>query len=174
MKDFNLKKKILTLTLIIGFNSMCFGQSDATWAKFNWLMGEWVGEGVGQPGQGNGTFSFKFDLDKHILVRRSQTIFPKDESKPEIIHDDLMIIYPDISGDPSTAIYFDNEGHTINYFVQCSEKAIIFTSSKIQDATVFRLTYTLIDNKMINTKFEMSRDGEKFKTYVEGNSKKLN
>jgi hypothetical protein len=174
MKDSNLKKNVILLTLLIGFYSLSFGQSDATWTKFNWLMGEWVGEGTGQPGQGNGTFSFKFDLDKKILVRKSHSIYPKTENKPEIIHDDLMVIYPDFTGIPSIAIYFDNEGHTINYSVHCSEKSIIFTSNKIPNVPVFRLTYTMLDNKMVNTKFEMSRDGEKFNTYVEGKSKKLN
>ena len=38
---------------------------------------------------------------------------------------------------------------------------------------VFRLTYTLLDNETINTKFEMSQDGEKFTTYIEGKSKKV-
>jgi len=38
---------------------------------------------------------------------------------------------------------------------------------------VFRLTYTLLENETVNTKFEMSRDGVNFTTYIEGKSKKL-
>jgi hypothetical protein len=174
MNDLNQKKRVLALFLLVGFYSLCYGQSSITWSKFDWLMGEWVGEGTGQPGQGNGTFTFNFDLDKKILVRKSHSQYPKAENKPEIIHDDLMVIYPDFSGEPSKAIYFDNEGHTINYSVVCSEKSIVFTSSKMPNVPVFRLSYTLLENNMINTKFEMSRDGDKFITYVEGKSKKVN
>lgn len=174
MKDLNLKKRIVTICMLVGFYSFCFAQSNATWAKFDWLMGEWVGEGTGQPGQGSGSFTFSFDLDKKILVRKAHTSFPKTENKQATVHDDLMIIYPDVTGNPSKAIYFDNEGHTIEYTVVCADKSITFTSNKIPNVPVFRLTYLLLDNQLINTKFEISRDGENFMTYIEGKSKKAN
>ena len=174
MKDLNFKREVVTLFLLVGFYSLCLGQSAATWTKFDWLMGEWVGEGTGQPGQGNGAFSFKPDLDNSILVRKSHSTYPKAGNKPEITHDDLMVIYPDFSGATTKAIYFDNEGHTINYTVECSENTIVLTGNKIPGIPVFRLTYTLLDNKMVNTKFEMSRDGDTFITYVEGKSRKVN
>ena len=84
-----------------------------------------------------------------------------------------MVIYPDFSGATTKAIYFDNEGHTINYSAECSENSIVFTSNKIQGMPVFRLSYTLLNNKMVNTKFEMSRAGNTFITYVEGKSRKV-
>ncbi len=173
MIDLNSKKRLVAFFVFVGFCSLCLGQSSVPWSKFEWLMGEWIGEGAGQPGQGNGSFTFNLDLDKKILVRKSHTRFPKTENKQEIKHDDLMVISLDYSGNPSTAIYFDSEGHTISYAVFCSENAIVFTSSKTMNAPVFRLTYTLLDNGLINTKFEMSPDGEKFNTYIEGKSKRI-
>jgi hypothetical protein len=174
MKDLNLRKRVIALFVLVGICSFCFGQSNTAWAKFDWLMGEWVGEGSGQPGQGTGSFTFSFDLDKKILVRKAHTSFPKTESKQATVHDDLMIIYPDFTGKPSKAIYFDNEGHTIEYTVVCDDKSITFTSNKIPNVPVFRLTYSLLDKQLINTKFEMSGDGVSFITYIEGKSKKAN
>ena len=168
-----MKKKLFLLFVMVGFYLFSFGQSNPTWTKFEWLTGEWAGDGTGQPGQGNGSFSFKFDLDKKILVRKSHSVYPKAGNKPEIIHDDLMVVYLDFSGEPTKAVYFDNEGHTINYSVQCSEKSIVFTSNKISSVPVFRLTYTLLNDGMIDTKFEMSHDGDKFSMYIEGKSKKV-
>ncbi len=75
-----------------------------------------------------------------------------------------MIIYPDLSGSSNKAIYFDNERHTINYTISYSEKSIVLTSDKIPDSPVFRLTYTYLDKKTVNTRFEISQDGEKFMT----------
>ncbi len=83
-----------------------------------------------------------------------------------------MVIYLDFIGCPSKAIYFDNEGHTINYTISYSDKTIILVSDKISAVPIFRLTYTLIDNNTIDTKFELSQDGEKFMTYIEGKSRK--
>ena len=68
--------------------------------------------------------------------------------------------------------YSDNEGHTINYTITYAEKSIVFTNDKIANVTKFRLTYTLLEDQEVNTKFEMSRDGENFTTYIEGKSKK--
>jgi hypothetical protein len=168
-----MKIKSLLATALFCLSTICFGQQNSTWDKWNWLTGEWIGEGSGQPGQGVGTFSFKTDLDGTILVRESHSEYPATENKPEVIHDDLMIVYPDHTGTPSKAIYFDNEGHTINYSIAYSEKSIVLTSSRIQNVPVFRLTYTLLDTETVNTKFEMSQDGEKFMTYIEGKSKKI-
>ena len=62
--------QILSIALL-GFCTNCIGQNSATWDKWNWLIGDWAGEGSGQPGQGGGTFSFKPDLNNKILVRKS-------------------------------------------------------------------------------------------------------
>jgi hypothetical protein len=169
----SMKIKLLLAIVMFGLCTICFGQQNSAWDKWNWLTGEWVGEGSGQPGKGGGTFSFRTDLDGKILVRESHSEYPATENKPEVIHDDLMIVYPDNTGIPSKAIYFDNEGHTINYSIAYSDRSIVLTSSKIQNVPVFRLTYTLLDNETVNTKFEMSQDGEKFMTYIEGKSKKI-
>jgi len=167
-----MRTKITLTVALFGLLTTCLAQSNSTWDKWSWLAGEWVGEGSGQPGQGGGTFSFKPSLDNKILVRESHSEYPAAGSKPQIIHNDLMIIYPDYSGNPVKAIYFDNEGHTINYSISYADKLIALTSDKIPGVPVFRLTYTLLENEIVNTKFEMSQDGEKFTTYIEGKSKK--
>ncbi|MEI8114641.1 MAG: hypothetical protein WCI54_13480 [Bacteroidia bacterium] len=165
-------KWILTIVLS-GFLFTSFGQKNPNWDKWNWLMGEWVGEGSGQPGQGGGTFSFKPDLDQKILIRKSHSKYPASANKPEIIHDDLMVVYLDNQENSNKAIYFDNEGHTIKYSITYSDKSIVFTSEKIPNVPTFRLSYSLLEDAIVNTKFEMSQDGEKFFTYIEGKSRKV-
>src|SRR6266498_188885 len=103
-----MKVKLILTVALFGLLTTCFGQQNPTWDNWNWLMGEWKGEGGEQPGQGGGTFSFKLDLDKKIIVRKSHSEYPATENKPEIIHDDLMIVYLDFAGKASKAIYFDN------------------------------------------------------------------
>lgn len=167
-----MKANFIIAIALFGFLSVSPAQQNTSWDKWSWLIGKWSGEGSGQPGQGGGTFSFGPDLDGKILVRKSHSEYPATEKRPKTIHDDLMIIYPDFSGNPVQAIYFDNEGHTINYKIEYAEKSIILTSGKIPNVPVFRLTYSLLNDETVNTKFEMSRDGETFTTYIEGKSKK--
>lgn len=135
-------------------------------------MGEWKGEGIGQPGQGGGTFVFVYDLDKNVIARKSHSEYAAKDDKPGVIHDDLMIVYLDNNQEPK-AIYFDNEGHVINYSIDFADHSIILTSEKVANAPLFRLTYTLLDSDMVDTKFEMSRDGKSFMTYIEGKAKKV-
>lgn len=169
-----MKMKLLLILALSAILTSASGQLSNMWDKWNWLTGEWIGEGAGQPGQGSGTFSFSYDLDKNILVRRSHTEFPSSDNKPKTVHNDLMIIYPDQSGNPVKAIYFDNEGHTINYSITYSKGTTILTSEKAPNVPVFRLTYTSLETEAVNTKFEMSQDGVKFSVYLEGKSKKRN
>lgn len=163
---------LLTVTLL---TPNYFSQNkDDQWSKFKYLIGKWEAEGSGKPGEGSGSFTFKTDLDYNILVRTSHSEYssPKDNSTTS--HSDLMIIYCSHNGTPDKAIYFDNEGHMINYSITFpNEKEIVFTSDKIPDVPRFRLTYSAINDLTTNVKFEMSEDGENYFTYVEGNSIKI-
>lgn len=90
------------------------------WHAWQFLVGEWTGEGVGEPGKGTGGFSFSFDLEKRILVRKGRSDYPATKDRPAYSHRDLMIIYPELSTNATRAIYFDNEGHVIGYRVNSS------------------------------------------------------
>jgi len=168
-----MKTRLALIATLLILTTICYGQQDKNWDKWIWLIGDWKGEGGGQPGQGGGTFSFSFDLDKNIIVRKSHSEYPATENKPKITHDDLMIVYVDAIDSSIKAIYFDNEGHIINYSVVNTDKSITLTSFKTSNAPIFRLTYDLLQNGMVNTRFEMSRDGVNFMTYVEGKSRKI-
>jgi hypothetical protein len=167
-----MKSKLIAVIAVLSLTSHSFAQKNNTWDKWSWMMGTWKGEGTGEPGKGGGTFSFGTALDKKIIVRKSHSEYPATKDKPKIVHDDLMVIYLDFSGTASKAIYFDNEGHTINYAISYSASNIIMVSEQIPHVPVFRLTYTLLAPASINTKFEISQDGETFVTYLEGKSKK--
>jgi hypothetical protein len=148
-------------------------QNNQKWQQWQWLLGEWKGEGNGQPGEGAGGFSFESELNTNILIRKSYATFPATANKPAFRHDDIMTIYNDAEGQPLKAIYFDNEGHTIHYSVAVGEKKIVFISEKTQNMPVFRLTYTQMDDKTVNVSFEFSKDGEHFTPYLEGKSIKI-
>jgi hypothetical protein len=168
-----MKIKIIFLVSFSFLIFSSFAQQNQAWSNWSWLLGEWKGEGSGQPGQGGGTFSFQPELDGKIMVRKSHSEYPASGNRPATIHDDLMIISLDFGGNATKAIYFDNEGHTISYTISYAPKTIVLLSDKIANVPVFRLTYTLLEDAIVNTKFEMSQDGEKFMTYIEGKSKRV-
>jgi hypothetical protein len=106
-KNHNMKSKLVLFVALLAFTSVSFAQQNSTWDKWNWVMGKWTGEGSGEPGKGDGTFSFSLDLDKKVIIRKSHSEYSATDTKPSVIHDDLMIVYVDMDGNPSKAIYFD-------------------------------------------------------------------
>jgi hypothetical protein len=168
-----MKEKLL-ISLMVGLMVLnCAAQVNGKWDKLSWLAGEWKGDGSGEPGNGSGTFSFTFDLEKNIMVRKSHSEYASDGTKTLTVHEDLMIIYSIPGGNQLKAIYFDNEGHIINYLVSANDKKVTFISEKQENIPEFRLSYTLLDPDVVNVKFEMAPDGVNFRTYIEGNSRKI-
>jgi len=171
-----MKAKHLTMAVFLLLTALCNGQMSnqdkpgSKWVKFDWLIGTWMGEGSGQPGQGGGLFTFAYDLGSNVIVRKNHTEFPATATRPASVHDDLLIIYSDPGSAEPKGIYFDNEGHTINYSVSFLDKSVVFTSLKVGKNPAFRLTYTPLEKDKVDISFDMSQDGVKFVTYLEGKS----
>jgi hypothetical protein len=141
------------------------------WAGWRFVLGEWVGGGSRKPGEGSGSFSFRFDLGEHILVRRSHTEYPAAGKKPAVVHDDVMICYPDPAGGRILAIYFDNEGHVIRYVGDAGEPGrLVLVSEASWPAPTFRLTYTAMGADAVTIAFEIAPPGhpDAFTPYLTG------
>jgi hypothetical protein len=168
--------KIFYATTLLITCQLASGQRPGvSWEKWNHLIGEWVGEGSGQPGQNEGTFSFQTDLDGKILVRKNHTVFPETQNSKAMVHDDLLIVYPGAPGGPQEAIYFDNEGNTINYKVSFTDNSVILTSDKATNVPRFRLSYVAIDDKTVSITFEMAapQSPDEFKMYLSGKANRV-
>lgn len=165
-------RRLIFLVVVMLISAGSFAQSNEVWGRWSWLVGSWSGDGKGSPGQGAGGFSFAFELNSNILVRRSHTEFPATGGRPAFVHDDLMVVHTDNGKEPVRAVYFDNEGHVINYLISYSDKSVVLTSIKQEGMPVFRLTYSPAADGGVTTKFEISRDGTQFNTYIEGKSRK--
>jgi hypothetical protein len=141
------------------------------WSAFQFLLGEWTGEGNGDPGQGNGVFTFSMDLQDHILIRRNQSDYAETKAHAAFSHNDLMVIYQE-PGQSVRAIYFDNENHTIEYNINLSAdgKSIIFVSDSLQAKPRFKLTYTSLSDDSLLITFEIAHPKKPnfFAKYLEG------
>jgi len=146
------------------------------WASYRFLLGEWVGEGEGQPGQGKGQFSFAEELQGKILVRKNRAEYPASAGRPAFTHEDLLIVYQEDGDKAAKAIYFDSEGHVIHYTPSTSQdgKALIFLSDARPPAPRYRLSYVNQEAGKATVRFEVAPPGkpEAFKTYLQGRVRK--
>jgi hypothetical protein len=141
------------------------------WHAIGYLMGDWTGEGAGEPGQGSGSFSFYPDLQGRVVVRKNHAAYPATKERAAFAHDDLMIVYRETPETGLRAIYFDNEGHVIRYDVECSADGarFVFLSAPEASAPRYRLTYQRVDPRRMKIKFEIAPPGhpDQFATYIE-------
>jgi hypothetical protein len=140
------------------------------WGGWRFLVGDWMGGGSGGPGEGSGFFSFRFDLDGKVLVRRNHSEYPAVSGRPAVVHDDLMVIHPDAGRGGFAADYFDNEGHVIHYVAELAADGtkITFRSEAAPSTPWFRLTYTKLPADAVGIAFDIAPPDNPgaFKTYL--------
>jgi hypothetical protein len=171
---------LLTVTLALGQQAATSpgpAGSDSTWAPLSFLLGEWIREGGGGPGQGSGGFSFTVDLQEKILVRKNRAQYPATKDRPAYSHSDLMIIYPQPGGDKLRGMYFDNEGHVIDYAVEPSadRNTVQFRSEASPSSPGFRLTYKKTGADTLTLQFEIAPPGkpDAFSAYIEATARRV-
>jgi hypothetical protein len=168
------------LATLLSLTPAALGQhSEGTidWASLRFLTGKWVGEGSAETGQpGAGYCSFEPGLQGRVLVRKNHSEYPAAGGRPAIVHDDLMIIYPDEARRQLRAFYTDNEGNVIHYTVTAASdgKSAVFLGDAEPGARRFRLTYTLAQADRMAVNFEMAPPDkpDEFKKFIEGKLRK--
>jgi hypothetical protein len=117
---------------------------------------------------GNGTYTFKPELNHHLLARHSGLSNCKGPKAYDCKHSDLLYIYQEARGQPLSALYFDNEGHVIHYTVSTPEATTaLFVSEASASGPQFQLIYQLKDGVM-SGKFQMRMPGQAdWKSYLE-------
>jgi hypothetical protein len=155
---------ILACTVLLGQNA------SAPWQPLGFLIGTW--EAKTQSGSagaaGSGAYSFQLELRDHVLARHSNSSECKGPSNFNCEHGDLLYVYPDAPPKSYKAIYFDNEGHVIQYAVSTpTPGSAVFLSSPSQPGPQYRLSYELKGTTMFG-KFRMRMPGQtEFKSYLE-------
>lgn len=141
-----------------------------TWEPLRFLAGQWIGKGSGTPGEASsGLTCFSFELGGRILERKNRAEFPpKPGETSGMVHEDLLIVYPQ-KGDPHfRAVYFDNEGHVIFYSVTVPTAGKAVFESEGTEGPRFRLVYTVGEKASLDVEFLVAPPGGGFRSYMKG------
>ncbi len=161
------------ILLIFAVCLTAVAQQPKSCAGFNGLLGDWIGTGSGSPGEGQGGFTFKLDLQGRIMIRRNFAEYPATKERPAFRHDDLMVLYNDSSG-ARHADYWDNEGHVIRYAVTASNDGctLTFQSPTSVNYAGYKLTYTFKSPEEVSIGFQIAPPGKDFGDYITASAKR--
>jgi len=134
------------------------GAADDPLLPLDFLVGTWSGSTAGA----SGSDIFQRELDGHVLQRHSQSVIRSSAGKPQSTMQALLTVYPKGAGDALAAVYFDNEGHVIQYdhVTVVPGQRVEFKSDGAESSPTFRLTYSLKAGGLLHVKFEMTPPGQ--------------
>jgi hypothetical protein len=168
----------LLLALLLATN-VAVAQSAATpsdpLAPLNFLLGTWSASASPAAGSAGaavtGTYTFRTDLNGHVLSRTSAADSCKAPTSFDCQHHDMLTVFAAPHA-PLSALYLDSEGHVIHYTVSLPDPhTVVFDSAEPPAAPKFRLTYHLEGsgpNAVMTGKFQMAAPGSNdFHSYLE-------
>jgi hypothetical protein len=115
-------------------------------------------------------------LGEQIIVRTNHAELPAAGARQAAAHDDFMVIYPGSAADQGRAMYWDNEGHVIEYSASWAPDGNTLTFvSKAGPGPQFRLIYKKVDADALTVSFEMAPPGQAgaFKPYTSGRIRRM-
>ncbi|HWE48505.1 MAG TPA: hypothetical protein VG273_01875 [Bryobacteraceae bacterium] len=140
------------------------------WKDLRFLEGTWEAktQGGSAAATASGTYTFAEELGGHILARHSTAAGCKAPTGFDCEHGDLLYLYPEPSGPPLRAIYFDNEGHVIHYSISVpAPGSAMFLSDPGVPGPQYRLLYEL-KGTVMSGKFQMRMPGkQEWTSYLE-------
>lgn len=156
--------------LMAQINEVPRSGEDDPWRPLRFLLGTWEGRTQGGAAQASasGAYTFQLDLRNHVLARHTAGDTCKGPADFNCEHSDLLYVYRPGPGQLLKAIYFDNEGHVINYDVTTPEpNTAVFMSPATGPGPQFRLMYKL-DGRVMKGAFQMRMPGQNdFRSYLE-------
>lgn len=165
--------KLLFSVLFIAISIAVQGQTKVDpWVSFKSFIGEWTGQGGGEPGQGNYERSYQFIMNgKFIEVRNKSTFEPSASNAKGEVHEDLGYISYDRSLKKFRLRQFHIEGFVNQYLLDSispDQKTIVFVTESIENIPAgwkAKETYRILSDKELEETFELAEPGKEYQVY---------
>ena len=166
-------RSILLLLLIFPFVAGAqMSKRDSLWLTLKPFVGEWKGEGGGQPGKGKYERSYQFILNKRFIeIRNKSTYEPTTQHPNGEVHEDIGYFSYDNSRKTFILRQFHVESFVIQYkidSISADKKTIVFISESIENIPPgyrAKETYQIISDNEIEETFEIAEPNKSFSVY---------
>lgn len=166
-------KKLLIICLLSPFIAISQTQVKVDpWIPFKSFIGDWTGQGSGEPGKGNYERSYQFILNgKFIEVRNKSTFEPTTSNTKGEVHEDLGYISFDRSLKKFRLRQFHIEGFVNQYLLDSispDQKTIVFVTESIENIPAgwkAKETYRILSENELEETFELAEPGKVYEVY---------
>ena len=171
--------KIVTGTILVlflflpSFLSAQMSKRDSLWMILQPFIGNWMGEGSGEPGNGSYERSYQFILNKRFIeIRNKSTYPPTDKFSKGEVHEDIGYYSYDGGRKVFVLRQFHAEGFVNQYkldSISADKKTLVFVSEAIENIPPgyrAKETYCLLNDNEIEETFEIAEPGKGFEIYT--------
>ena len=166
-----LRAALFCLVGALGFAQAPDPQADI-WAPVRFLVGEWEGTAVGEPGTGTVVRRYEVILKERFLSERNQSTFPPQEkNKAGEVHEHLSLFSHDRKRNTLVFRQFHQEGFVVTYVLNRalgSASKLVFESElmeNVPESWKARETYERKSDGEFTETFELSQGGKPFTVY---------
>jgi hypothetical protein len=151
----------------------------ARFEPFAYLIGQWQGQGSGQPGVSSVTHTYEYILDSAFVRFETESIYKPQEKNPKgEVHRSLGVIGYDETSRKFIAYIFHNESFveedTIGFSADSTEFYILSSRLvNIPEGWRSKLTFRKTSSDTHEQIFELAPPGKEFKHFVTNRMEKI-
>lgn len=167
-----MKKLVLICLLIPFFASAQNPVKVDPWIPFKSFIGEWTGQGGGEPGKGNYERSYQFIMNGRFIEVHNKSTYPPSASNAKgEVHEDLGYISYDRSLKKFRLRQFHIEGFVNQYLLDSispDQKTIVFVTESIENIPAgwkAKETYRVLSENELEETFELAEPGKEYQVY---------
>jgi len=170
-----MQKLLFFILLLPVLANAQLSKKDSLWLPLSFFIGEWKGEGKGEPGPGKYERTYQWAMNKRFIEVHNKSTYPPSEANKNKgeVHQDAGYISYDGIRKRFMLRQFHIEGFVNQYrmdSISADKKTIVFLSEafeNIPEGFRARETYKIISrNEFIET-FEIAEPGKDFALYTE-------
>ena len=167
-----MKKLVFVLCLIPALVCSQTSKKDSIWLPLKPFLGQWSGEGGGEPGQGKYERSYHFILNKNFIeIKNKSTYVPTAKNLSGEVHEDLGYFSYDKGLRKFKLRQFHIESFVNEYVLDSiseDKKTLIFIAVALENIPKgwkARETYQFINDNELQETFEIAEAAKEFKIY---------
>lgn len=169
---------VIALAGVFALTADAAAPAPDNWAPVRFLIGQWTGTAVGEPGEGKVTRQYEFVLnDKFIRETNTSVYAAEEKGKKDEVHEHMSFISYDKARKLVVMRQFHVEGFVNQYAIASATTTnVVFDSERFENFSNewrARETYDIVSADEFIETFELAEPGKSFEVYSKNHFRRV-